>query len=80
MARTRADLIAALEKAGVPAGPINRVSEALADPQAVARGMVIEPEGIRGLRSPIRFSRSGLQTERAAPSLGSGAWHFGGDG
>ncbi|MBM1221801.1 CoA transferase [Ponticoccus sp. SC2-23] len=74
--RTRADLIAALKEAAVPAGPINTVPEALSDPQTVARGMVIEPEGIAGVRTPIVFSRSDLNTARAAPILGSGGWSF----
>lgn len=75
--RSRADLITALKGAGVPAGPINRVSEALSDSQAVERGMVIEPEGIQGLRTPIEFSRSHLSTDVAAPALGAGEWGFG---
>ncbi|MEQ9038308.1 MAG: CaiB/BaiF CoA-transferase family protein [Silicimonas sp.] len=75
-ARTRADLIAALDRQGVPAGPINRVSEALADPQAKARGMVIVPEGLPALRTPIRFSRSDLDLSRAGPLLGQGGWSF----
>ena len=73
---TRAELIAALEKAGVPGGPVNDVAEALADPQVAARGLRIAPEGIPGLRSPMRFSRSPLVTDRAAPALGQGGWHF----
>ncbi|WP_372800588.1 CaiB/BaiF CoA transferase family protein [Paracoccus seriniphilus] len=73
---SRAELIAALEKAGVPAGPVNDVAEALADPQVAARGMRIAPEGIAGLRTPIRFSRSPLTVERAAPALGDGSWSF----
>ncbi|SMO87171.1 CaiB/BaiF CoA transferase family protein [Paracoccus laeviglucosivorans] len=75
-ARTRADLIAAFEGAGVPAGPINGVAEALADPQVAARGMQIAPEGIAGLRTPLVFSRSPLTTHRAAPPLGGGVWSF----
>ncbi|SET79364.1 CaiB/BaiF CoA transferase family protein [Paracoccus homiensis] len=74
--RSRADLIAALEQVGVPAGPVNDVSEALADPQITARDLQIAPEGIAGLRSPMRFSRSDLVTDRAAPALGEGAWQF----
>ena len=72
----RAALIALLDKAGVPAGPINTVAEALDDPQVAARAMRVEPEGIPGLRSPIRFSRSPLITEKAAPALGEGSWAF----
>ncbi|WP_052174823.1 CaiB/BaiF CoA transferase family protein [Paracoccus sanguinis] len=69
-ARTRAEVIAALEGAGVPVGPINTVADALAEPQVVARGMQIAPEGIAGLRSPLVFSRSALALDRAAPLLG----------
>ncbi|MBD3765566.1 MAG: CoA transferase [Rhodobacterales bacterium] len=76
--RTRADLIAALEAAGVPGGPINTVAEALADPQAQARAMQIAPEGIAGLRTPVRFSRSDLALDRAGPALGSGRWGWDG--
>ncbi len=76
--RTRADLIAAMEAAGVPAGPINDVAEALAEPQILSRGLQIAPEGIPGLRTPIRFSESTLTTTHAAPALGAGKWSFGG--
>ena len=68
-ARTRAATIAALESAGVPAGPINSVADALAEPQIVARGMQIAPEGVPGLRTPLVFSRSPLTLGRAAPML-----------
>ncbi len=74
--RTRAELIAALDGAGVPVGPINSVAEALAEPQVAARGLMIAPEGIAGLRTPIAFSRSPLSTGRAAPALGAGGWSF----
>ncbi|WP_207101413.1 CaiB/BaiF CoA transferase family protein [Paracoccus shandongensis] len=74
--RTRADLIAAMEGAGVPAGPVNDVAEALAEPQVAARGLQIAPEGIAGLRTPIRLSRSPLTHDRAAPALGDGEWRF----
>lgn len=74
--RDKAALIATLETAGVPGGPINTVAEALNDPQAVAREMVINPEGISALRSPIRFSRSELALDKAGPQLGDGDWRF----
>jgi crotonobetainyl-CoA:carnitine CoA-transferase CaiB-like acyl-CoA transferase len=64
-------LLAALEEKGIPAGPINTVGEALADPQIAAREMVLEMErGIRGLRTPIRFSDADLALGRASPKLG----------
>ncbi|MCZ0963614.1 CaiB/BaiF CoA transferase family protein [Paracoccus benzoatiresistens] len=74
--RSRADLIAAMEAAGVPAGPVNDVAEALSEPQIAARGLQIAPEGIPGLRTPIRLSRSPLVHQRAAPALGEGEWRF----
>ena len=66
----KADLLAACEAAGVPAGPINDMAEVFADPQVVARGMQIAPEGLPGVRSPMRFSGAELSLERPAPRLG----------
>ncbi|WP_349295033.1 CaiB/BaiF CoA-transferase family protein (plasmid) [Thioclava sp. 'Guangxiensis'] len=73
----KAHWISALEGAGVPAGPINSVPEALDEPQILQRGMRIAPEGIAGLRTPICFSRSTLSLSHAAPKLGSGDGAFG---
>ncbi len=75
--RARDDLLAALEAAGVPVGPINTVEQAFADPQVVHREMriaVARPDGttLPGLRSPFRFSDADLATGRAAPRLGEG--------
>ncbi|MBY6048385.1 CaiB/BaiF CoA transferase family protein [Vannielia litorea] len=65
----KAALLAAFEAATVPAGPINDVGEALADPQVMARGMQIAPEGVPGLRGPWKFSDAELALERTAPVL-----------
>lgn len=67
---SKADLLAACEGAGVPAGPINDLAEVFADPQMVARGMQIAPGGIPGVRSPFRFSGAELALDRPAPKLG----------
>lgn len=70
----KAELVTRLIAAGVPAGPINSVEEAIQDPQSAARGTRIDPEGVPGMRTPIRFSRSHLSLERSAPVLaGEGA-------
>ena len=66
----KADLLAACEAQGVPAGPINDLAETFADPQVVARQMEIAPEGIKGVRSPFRFSGADLALDRPAPKLG----------
>ncbi|MEO0381157.1 MAG: CaiB/BaiF CoA-transferase family protein, partial [Pseudomonadota bacterium] len=68
--RTRADLLAACEAQGVPAGPINDMSDVMADAQVQARGLQIETDGVPGIRTPIRFSDSDLAFGRAAPKLG----------
>lgn len=66
----KADLLAACEAEGVPAGPINDIGEALADPQVVARGLRITPGGVPGLRSPMTFSGTELALDRPSPRLG----------
>jgi len=66
----RDDLLATLEKAVVPAGPINTIADLFADPQFKARGMRIEPQGALGLRTPILMSESPLTLERRSPRLG----------
>ena len=62
-------LLAALEKAVVPAGPINTVADLFRDPQFLARKMRIDPEGIPGVRSPIVMSENALSLERRSPRL-----------
>lgn len=54
--RGREELAEALLVAGVPAGAVNRVSEALAHPQARHRGMVVEEDGYRGIGIPIKLT------------------------
>jgi crotonobetainyl-CoA:carnitine CoA-transferase CaiB-like acyl-CoA transferase len=66
----RDDLLAALEKAVVPAGPINTIADLFADPQFQARGMRIAPQGTPGVRAPIAMSDSPLALERRSPRLG----------
>jgi crotonobetainyl-CoA:carnitine CoA-transferase CaiB-like acyl-CoA transferase len=67
---TRADLLAALEKAGVPAGPINSVADIFSDPQVTHRGLLVAPGGVPGVRTPLGFSGAELSIERPAPKLG----------
>ena len=67
---TKSALLAACEAEGVPAGPINDLAEVFADPQVVARGMQISPDGLPGVRSPMTFSGADLALSRPAPTLG----------
>jgi crotonobetainyl-CoA:carnitine CoA-transferase CaiB-like acyl-CoA transferase len=71
----RGPLIAALDKAGVPCGPINTVAEVFEEPQVKARGMlrhVPHPSGVDApqVASPMRFAEAPLQTQAAPPLLG----------
>lgn len=59
---------------GVPSGPVNDVMAALSDPQAAARGAVLEYEHptlgvVRGPASPFRISGDAQQPTRG-PTLG----------
>jgi crotonobetainyl-CoA:carnitine CoA-transferase CaiB-like acyl-CoA transferase len=67
---THQGLLTALEKAIVPAGPINTIADLFADPQFLARNMRIAPQGTPGLRTPIVMSESPLTIERRSPRLG----------
>ncbi|WP_375569259.1 CaiB/BaiF CoA-transferase family protein [Ahrensia marina] len=60
-------LLALLEQATVPAGPINTVGEALEDKQIADRGLRIAPDGIPGVRGPWVFSDARLETNKTAP-------------
>ncbi len=67
---TKADLLAACEAQGVPAGPINDMAEVFADPHVQAREMQVELEGVPGVRSPFRFSEAELKLTTPSPTLG----------
>ena len=67
--------IAALDKAGVPAAPVQRIDEVLEDPQVKARGMIIEQDHpvlgrVRLANTPFRFSDADVTPKRPAPLLG----------
>ena len=73
---TRAHWLAKCEAAGIPAGPIYSVPEALADPHAQARGMVqelVHPHAgrVKALGNPVKLSRSPATLRAAAPLLGA---------
>lgn len=51
-------LVPTLLASGVPCGPVLTVPEALAQPHATARGIVVEIDGYRSVASPIKLSRT----------------------
>ncbi len=72
----RDDLLAELEAAKVPAGPINSVAQVFEDPQVQARGMrldLTEPSGgtVPSIRNPIVLTDTPLTHEAASPKLGA---------
>ena len=64
------DLLEACEKQGIPAGPINDLSEVFDDPQVVYRGLSKEIDNIPTILSPFRFSDSKMQISKTSPKLG----------
>ena len=73
--RTRTEWIAAFDAAGVPAGPVHSIGEALEHPQTRARRMVVDvdhPQAGRthALGCPVHFSATPTRVDRAAPLLG----------
>jgi crotonobetainyl-CoA:carnitine CoA-transferase CaiB-like acyl-CoA transferase len=74
--RQKGELLEALEAGGVPAGPINSVAEAFAEPQAHDRQMVVELQApdakggtIPSVRSPILIDGEPMVAIAPSPSL-----------
>jgi crotonobetainyl-CoA:carnitine CoA-transferase CaiB-like acyl-CoA transferase len=65
-----ADWLEQLEAAGIPAGPINRITQALGDIQAQHRGMVRTIAGTRLVGSPVRMEGERADSELPPPALG----------
>jgi formyl-CoA transferase len=65
-----AEWLSQLEAAGIPAGPINSVTQALSDIQAQHRGMVRAMAGIPQVGSPVRFDGEHADSDLPPPALG----------
>ena len=64
-----------MRRAGVPCGLVRTVAEAIRSPEARARGLVSRVRDSRGrwvpnVASPIRYERTPLARQRAAPGVG----------
>jgi crotonobetainyl-CoA:carnitine CoA-transferase CaiB-like acyl-CoA transferase len=75
---TRDALLAGLESAGVPAGPINSVADVFEDPQVRHRGMQVSLTDeaaaggvIPGVRTPVVLDGVGQVAPRGSPALGA---------
>jgi crotonobetainyl-CoA:carnitine CoA-transferase CaiB-like acyl-CoA transferase len=71
----RDDVVRALTTAGVPCGAVRSVTEALADPQLAARGMIVPLEHqvagpVRVLGNPLKLSDTPVEIRTPPPALG----------
>ena len=74
--RTMRQWLDALERAGVPCGPINTIADVFADPQVQARGMrldLLHPAlgSVPSVANPIKYSATPLSYRSAPPMLGA---------
>lgn len=72
---TSSDWLAKLRKAGVPCGSINSLSQVFADPQALARDVVLEATHskagkIKQINMPFKLSSYKFRIGRPPPTLG----------
>ena len=73
--KTSADWLRILAEAEVPCGPINTIDRVFADPQVLARGMLVEMEHpvdgkYRVVGSPMKLSATPVQYKTPPPRLG----------
>ncbi|SHM73033.1 Crotonobetainyl-CoA:carnitine CoA-transferase CaiB [Roseovarius litoreus] len=73
--QTTATWLDRMEKAGLPAGPVLDILEMQADPQALARDMIVELDHpsagpVKTLGHPVKFSETPASIRGAAPVLG----------
>jgi crotonobetainyl-CoA:carnitine CoA-transferase CaiB-like acyl-CoA transferase len=74
------DWLQRLDKAGVPAAPINDLASVFKDPQVRARNMQIDldhplNDRLPGVANPVRFSATPIAHDRAPPLLGADTGH-----
>lgn len=67
---TRDSLLTKLEKAVVPAGPINTVEDAFNDAQFIHRQLLVDNNGVPGVRTPIMMGGAKTVSPNRSPKLG----------
>jgi crotonobetainyl-CoA:carnitine CoA-transferase CaiB-like acyl-CoA transferase len=73
--RPTRDWLEAFDAAGIPAGPIHDIGQMAADPQTLARAMVVDLDHpvagrTRALGVPVKFSATPGDVRRPAPTYG----------
>jgi crotonobetainyl-CoA:carnitine CoA-transferase CaiB-like acyl-CoA transferase len=68
--RPAAEWLERLERAGIPAGPINSLTQALSDVQAQHRRMVRTIAGVPQVGSPVRLDGERADSDLPPPGLG----------
>jgi crotonobetainyl-CoA:carnitine CoA-transferase CaiB-like acyl-CoA transferase len=74
--RTMRQWLDALERVGVPCGPINTIADVFADPQVQARGLKLDlPHptigSVPSVANPIKYSATPISYRSAPPMLGA---------
>ena len=72
---TTENWLSRMERASLPAGPVNDILQMHEDPQALARDMILEADHstagkVKTLGHPVKFSRTPAKVAMAAPVLG----------
>lgn len=72
---TTENWLSRMERASLPAGPVNDILQMHEDPQALARDMILEVDHstagkVKTLGHPVKFSRTPAKVAMAAPVLG----------
>lgn len=73
--KSSAHWLGMLDRHGVPCGPVRDTLQALADPQTIAREMVVEVphsrlDQVKTLGIPVKFSQTPVKIRRGAPVYG----------
>lgn len=70
LGRDSADWLASCERLGVPAGPVNDLSQVFSSPHVAARGMAIDLDGVTLIGNPLKMSETPVTYAKAPPRLG----------
>jgi CoA:oxalate CoA-transferase len=73
--KTTDEWLEKLGEVGIPCGPVNNIAQVAADPQIMARDMIIDVHDEKGgtfkvVNTPFKFSRTQNRPQHSAPALG----------